>query len=232
MTKKIGYQSGYIYHKARPEPKETFKFLAEKMALQDPKSELSVLDIGCASGDLLAYLTSFPGVTEGVGVEFDRKLVKLANQSKIPKSKFYFGSAETFHLKRKFDRISMSGVLTIFDDFRPALTTLLKHLKPKGRAYILSIFNDFDIDVHIQFRNNKYSSKWQKGYNLFPLVRVREFLKKKGYKMNVYTHVMPFDLPRQDDPLRAWTIQAEGERHLVNGLGLLYNLKVLEISKG
>lgn len=231
MTKKIGYESGYIYAKQKKEPKEIFKHLGRLMALSTGK-DLSVLDIGCASGDLLTFLSTFPSVSECVGVDFNRNLVKVANQTDIPKCEFRFGDAQTFKLKKKFDRVTMSGVITIFDRFEPAMENLLRHLKPDGRAFVISPFNDYDIDVRIKFRNNKFSQKWQTGYNLFPIGKVTEFIQKKKWSVKVHTHVMPFDLSQQEDALRAWTTNVDGERHLMNGLHLLYNLKILEIFKG
>ena len=236
MIMKNGYYKQddiYIQQGKKIQVKELYK---EIQALIEHNfsdtSQLSILDVGCASGELLYYLKSSLGVEEKLfGFDASVELVENANtRFNEEQLQFFVDDAQTFSLSERFDVIIMKGVLTIFDEFQPSLDNIIQHLKPKGIAIIVSVFNDYDIDVRITFRK-KGSTEWNTGYNLFPLSDIKEFIAKKGCTMECKEHIMPFDLSPQDNPIRAWTVTCNGKRYLTNGLNLLYNMKLLTIKK-
>jgi len=193
---------------------------------------LDILDIGAASGELLYYLKDCFNIENTLfGIEKSPDLVKNAKLRFGDENiEFIEEDAQTFKVNKKFDVIIMKGVITIFDDFKPSIDRILEHLKKDGMAVIVSIFNDYEIDVRIKFKK-KEDVEWNTGYNLFPISDVQNYIKIKGFKTEVYEHVMPFDLEKQENHLRAWTVNLNGKRHLINGLNLIYNMKILVIKK-
>ena len=62
------------------------------------------------------------------------------------------------------------------------------------------------------------------------IIRCYTILKKnKGCETEVYEPAMPFNLEKNN--LRAWTTNPDGKRHLINGLNIVYNMKILVIKK-
>ena len=97
---------------------------------------------------------------------------KNLNQLNI---KFYKGSAQTIKIKKKFDVIVASGLVSYFDNIDKFLNNALNHLNSDGILIILDNFNPYDVDVIVKYRNNKYSTKYEKGWNLHSI----ETIKKK-----------------------------------------------------
>ena len=232
------WDSGYIYEDTNfsEEPKENFKVVLEKIKSYVDNSESqdkSLLDLGCASGEFIHYvIKNFPQM-KCTGLDFNEDLIMLAqNHSSLKEATFRTGDIPNLELNQKFDIVSMIGVLTCFDDFEQILDRMLAHINPGGKIYIVSIFNDDDIDVRLKFRNNAKSSDWQVGYNLFPLQRLVSYAKERGAMDVTSTEIeLPFDLTKKEDPLRSWTTKVEGEgRYSLNGLMLLYKLKCVEIT--
>jgi hypothetical protein len=47
---------------------------------------------------------------------------------------------------------------------------------------------------------------------------------------NIHVFDLSFDLLPQDDPCRAWHINTEDGRKYTNGLSLIYDIRVLEVT--
>jgi len=72
-----------------------------------------VLEVGCATGELLAALE--PGF--GVGVDLSPKMADIA-QKKFPQYKFFSGEVSGLPLSEKFDYIVLSGVIGELEDIQ------------------------------------------------------------------------------------------------------------------
>lgn len=88
------------------------------------------------------------------------------------------------------------------------------------------MFNQYPIDVLIKYRNSKdYNKKknYESGWNNFSRKSVSIFLKKQRRVKNFSFHKfeMPFDLKRQKDPVRSWTIKSKNKRLMINGLNII-----------
>ena len=139
--------------------------------------------------------------------------------------------AESFNINREFDVITMQGVLCYFDDIQPSLLNIKKHLKPGGKVFIGDFFNDYDVDVQIKYRNNRYFDSFENGWNHHSIYTITSVLDDIGLKLdNIHEFNLSFKLEKQEDPCRAWHINTESGRFFNNGLGLMYKLRVLEIS--
>ena len=154
----------------------------------------------------------------------------------VPDCKFYKKSVlNPRSWKSKiYDKVFMVGVHPIFDDFTIPLKNIISWTKPKGEIYICDMFNPFPVDVFIYYRMSKdiKKDKLESGWNNFSIESFSNFLKtNKRVKSFSFTKFdMPFDLKKQKDPVRSWTIKEKNKKRLmINGLGLIQNQCLLKI---
>ena len=190
------------------ELKEHEAQLLDKIILKFANDTISMLDIGCADG------------------LFCRHLSKALPKSSIT------GNAESFIPDQPFDLIVASGILSVFDDFEPLLKKWLSWLKPDGTMIVFGRFNSMDIDVKISFRNNLNQSGWEGGLNAYSIATVGKFLKNHGYKYEFSKFHLEKLIPKQDDPIRTYTVITEdGDKMIVNGANLIAEHFHLTINK-
>jgi SAM-dependent methyltransferase len=220
----------YIDEDYYKNPKEAFMFLSK--IISDRFEEPSILDLGCARGEFLFYIKNTLKTKGLVGVDYSLNLIEKArNFNGLKDVNLIVDSAECFEIDKTFDVITMLGVLSYFDSTIPTLKTIKKHLALNGRVYILGFFNDHDVDVQIRYRNNKYFDQFESGWNLHSLDTIKKSLDNLDMKLtNIHIFDLSFDLSPQGDPCRAWHIDTEDGRKYTNGLGLIYDTRVLEIS--
>jgi len=218
------------------EVKELFKDISRivKKQYNHKIGNLEILDIGCASGELPYFLKKDLGTAGAVwGFDISKELIQNAyrrfGQSDI---KFFVDDARNFQLDKKFDVILMTSVLSYFDDPYPVLANMLKHLKKGGLIIVTGIFNNWNIDVRLRFKleNDK---QWEKDsvLNQFSVKSIGKFLAKAGYQFKFSKQIMPFDLLPKEHPIRSWTVKVDGMRRMTNGLQLLYDIQILQITK-
>jgi SAM-dependent methyltransferase len=224
----------YLKEDRKNKPKEYFKFLAAQssdfiQALPSPK----ILDIGCATGDFLYYLSQqFPDAKLH-GVDVVPALLDRA-KSEVPRANFFAGNLakpETLP-QEKFDAIFMSGVHTIFSDLT-WLTSSLPLMRDHGRLYVFGPFNPEKLDVLVQVRPSSQTGPWEVGWNLFSKKTVSDFLQRHGWEFRFIDWESPIDFEKNPtDPLRSWTIRKEnGGRLVVNGTQLVHHFSLLEIKR-
>lgn len=215
--------------------KEYFKILYNYIRTDTENQKVSdLLDIGCATGDFLFYAKDELPNFNLFGLEVMPELAKkidfgpnvlvgnILDKDSLP--------------KRKFDIITMLGVISIFDDFQPVLDNILTLMKEDSVCYIFGIFNPEDLDVIIKSRKSSEaplaSSVFESGWNCFSKKSIELYLAKK----NVRCEFIPFDLglkieKNKDDPLRSWTEGDVNSFYIVkNGLQLIHNFYFLKIS--
>lgn len=225
----------YISENHNENVKESFKYLAEKLDQQVQTEQVSVLDVGCATGALVEYLGKKKPLWNFTGVDVSAELLNKARE-RMPSYEWVEGSALSLpkEFSHKFDVSLCIGVLGIFDEenAKIVIEQLISATRKGGVIYILAQFNDFDVDVQVTHR--KYGDKgigaWEKGWNIYSVRTINEWFQKKVANVNFVKFEMPFDIEQKDDPVRTWTIQDhEGKRMTTNGLKLLVDLQFLEI---
>ncbi len=225
---------------AYDQPKEAFKQIAALLKLGARKNrmtEKSLLDIGSAAGAFLHYVRTINPVSTLHGVEYSRKLVEgSAPFLKTRGITVSVGDAEKLGLPdRRYDFVVSSGVTSIFDDFRPSFSEMIRVAKPGAVCLNLMLLNPFPVDVIMRYVHPK-TGALESGWNKFSMRSVGEFLKRhpRVKRFRFVKHVMPFDIKKTDDPMRSWTLKdTHGKRILWNGLGMeitLYHV-VFEIKK-
>ena len=91
----------------------------------------SVLEIGCARGDLLAALNP----ASGVGVDFSDKMITLARR-RHPHLRFVHADAHALEIPEKFDVVILSDLVNDLWDVQLVLNRVSKLTKPRGRIVI------------------------------------------------------------------------------------------------
>jgi len=224
----------YAYYKKDyyKNPKEMFKFLG-KILKKHMKAgmEYSLLDIGCARGEFLFYLKTHMDFNKMTGIDYSHSLINYAKNYKgLQDIEFLCEDAESINLNKEFDFIVISGTLNFFDDLFLILKNAKRHLRKDGLIVCLGLFNEYDIDVLIRHRNNKYSNEFLGGWNIHSIETIKKHLKKLDMKIKyISKFILPFKLEKQEDPARAWTLDTEEGGKSVNGLGMIYDNTVLEI---
>jgi len=90
-----------------------------------------VLEIGCATGDLIAALNP----SYGMGVDISPKMVELA-QAKHPSLHFFAGTVRDITIEEKFDYIILSGLIGELEDIQVFLQSLKRFCTPDTRIII------------------------------------------------------------------------------------------------
>ncbi len=235
MEKKITKHQDYIYlnEDYYKNPKETFKFLITLIKSFHKKKIESILDFGCARGEWLYFVKKKMKIKSLVGVDYSQNLInegkKKLNHFNI---KFYKGSAETIKIKKKFDVIVASGLVSYFDNLNKFLDNSIAHLNKKGILIILDNFNTYDVDVILKYRNNQYSTKYEKGWNLHSIETIKRNLKNKNLKLiKIKKFNLSFNLKKTSDPLRSWHTVVKNKKKFTNGLSQIFDIHSIVIKK-
>lgn len=220
--------------------KENFKvlgdLLAKKMAAGELPESATVLDVGCATGALIGYLSRRFPTCAFEGIDISEELIRMARE-KSPGIKFEVGGVDRLSGEgsKKFDVVLCIGVLGIFDEeeAKNAMGLLVDSVRPGGVLYVFSQFNEIDIDVMIRHRRvgpEVQWADWGTGWNNYSYRTVRQWLAGRARSLRFLNFSMPFPLERQDNPVRTWSIEmADGSLKLTNGLKLLVELRFLEV---
>lgn len=216
--------------------KESFKILLNLVKNKtEGLSYPRVLDVGCATGALIHYLSqNLSG--DYVGLDISSALLSKAI-AKMPEYCWVEGTAVSLpeEFENAFDLSFCLGTLGVFDEAeaQKAVNELIKCTKKGGRIFILAQFNDNDVDVLVTHRKYQMDilGSWEKGWNIYSKRTVLNWVQDQASNVQFHDFAIPFDLRKQDDPVRTWTINTEEDhKQLINGLNLLVNLKFLEIT--
>lgn len=108
------------YHK---EIEKAYRFIIPQGA--------NVLEIGCATGDLLAALEP----ARGVGIDFSEKMLEFA-RNRHPELQFIQMDAEALQLKETFDYVIISGLVGDLEDLQIFFSRLHQVTRPNTRIVI------------------------------------------------------------------------------------------------
>ncbi|WP_422371744.1 class I SAM-dependent methyltransferase [Hoeflea sp.] len=191
----------------------------------------TILDVGCATGDLLVYLSIRLPDASLAGLDLEPALIDAAaKRPELEAAELHVGDALSRQLG-KYEMVLCFGVMGIFDGFEPLLENLLANTAPGGRIYLQALLNPDDIDVRIAYRDNQNGRDWMRGFNIFSRVRVETWCRDRGLAARFYDFRMTSELDRRPHlPHRAYTVDmADGSRRTTNGMCLLLPETLLEI---
>lgn len=230
----------YLKEDYKNKPKEYFKLVKseiEKDLAYMGKDNFCMLDVGCETGSFLAYIRKHYPDAELFGMDVMSELLDKLNSGMGENEKPFhaiLGSIadESALPEEKFDFITMLGVMSIFEDFRPIILNLKKMLNNNGYIYIFSIFNPENLDVLIKSKKScDNSDVWETGWNTFSIKSIEKFCEDNGLKYQFIPFELKIDIEKhEDDPLRSWTLEMKDEKKMiVNGLQLVHNFYLLKL---
>lgn len=217
-------------------PKHLFVVIGNKIAAYLKKvssnKDMRLLDVGGASGAFAYYLNErFRSLAVTV-LEHDKSLVELGRRN-VRSSSFVCGDANDMKAVKgaSSDITTCIGVISIFDDFRKSINELIRVTKKGGVVYIVTLVNDYPLDCLIRYRySNEKNGCWKTGLNIFSKDSLSGYFKRqrrvKSFSFEDFT--LPFDLPKQADPVRTWTEKKGGRRIFVNGI-MPVDLKIVTL---
>ncbi|MDD5618127.1 MAG: class I SAM-dependent methyltransferase [Candidatus Omnitrophica bacterium] len=223
----------YLNEDRRDRPKECFKFIAREAhqfikKIKNPK----IVDVGCATGEFLYYLSKIYPQGQFTGIDIVPQLIKRAKNN-VRDAKFLIGDIYTGRglPNNKFDVVFCTGVASIFDNYKPFLDNLLKICNKDGRIYIFTFFNPEDVDVLVKVRYSGEKGAWQAGWNIFSKKTIGNYLDAKGLFYIFKDWKINIDLPKSKvDSLRSRTLKLkDGTRLVTIGAQLMLHFYLLEI---
>ncbi len=217
------------------EPKEMFKFLAEQMKTLPLISGQKVLDIGCATGELIHFLSQQFRQLSYSGVDVFDELIDTCKHLQ-PHVQFLNASALNLpeEFNNQFDIVTVVSVISIFNtsELQQFWDNLFRVTKKNSVIYVLSPFNEFGVDCEIRHRKriDDVKGDWERGWNIFCMETIAEFLENRCERWDFYPFKFNLDLKQRKDPVRTWTMKTEfNERQLRNGMKLMVDHSLLEI---
>ncbi len=226
----------YLKENRYKKPKESAKFiisLINKELNKNKKKNFEFLDVGCAVGELIYALNHRLPNFNSTGIDVIPKLLRKAKQYN-PKSTFYLKdiNKKNFNLKKKYDFITLTGVISIFDDFTICLNNIYKLMHNNSKLYLHGHFNPFPYDVFIKYKDKKFPNIYQSGWNILSLDSVKKYCSRKNLNLKIYPFKFKKNLyPNKKDLVRTWTLNSKNKKYFTNGLNLLLSKYFLVISK-
>lgn len=202
-------------------------------------TDMSLLDVGTAEAALPSYLLKHCPTLSITGVDYDPTLVELANRN-VPNCKTVQGDANDLSQfnDRTFRAVTCIGVISIFDDYRPAMNEILRVAENGGLVLVQNFWNAFPVDLIIKTRHARSGPQdsfgdWEAGWNMLSIATMSAFLENhpRVESFDFTKVVLPYDLPaRADNVMRSWTCMgSDGERYHMNGIGRLLDKRLLRI---
>jgi trans-aconitate methyltransferase len=219
-------------------PKESAKQVANLLERHIPQPAGRLLDVGCATGELMAYLGKRFSSLHCTGLDVFDDLTETGRRL-LPTAEFVKASIlePPAALLGRFDIVTAIGVMSIFDEaqLERFWRNLLACAKSGGLIVVLAPLNEYGIDalIHHRKRRDGRSLEWETGWNIYAVETVRELLARcctqpVGIERFDFRQVLE---PREDR-IRTWTLPTQQNPYqLTNGLKLLVDHYFVSLRK-
>jgi ubiquinone/menaquinone biosynthesis C-methylase UbiE len=119
----------------------------------------TVLEIGCGTGDLLAYINA----RKKVGIDYSRNMIGIAKK-KYPGINFMAMEAGNLNFKEKFDYVILSNLIGYLEDIQKVFAELKKVCHPHSKV-IVTYYNFLwqpvlDLAVMLKLRMRQPQQNW------------------------------------------------------------------------
>ena len=175
------------------------------------KEGTTVLDLGCAKGELIYFLKENAPSASYVGVDYSQALIERAKKEpRLSGVEFLQADVREINLERQFDVVIISSLLAIFDDPSVILDKIFKHLKPGGTAFIYEPFNPHDYDVVMRFREARAPENgWQAAYNQFSRRSISKILEPLTSEVLWHPFQPSIDIPVDPSKPSSYTLNSK-----------------------
>lgn len=229
----------YLKDQRKQNTKEYFKFLLKILRKNKitQRKGVKIIDIGCATGELIYYLKNRFKNADFYGLDVHPKLIKFAKKDPDLKDvNFSVGNIinppRKNHLN-KYDVVLFIAVHSIWDDIDIWFSKLKKYGKKGSSIYIFGLFNSNPIDTFVKIRRSSSKNKnLEPGWNLISINTYKNYFKKKGVKnYKFHPWEIKINLPiNKKDLMRSYTQKLSNNKYqLTSGIGLIHTLRLLEI---
>ncbi len=210
--------------------KEYFKKIINY--LKKYENNISLIDVGCASGDFLSLLSKKKKF-DLTGIDFSKSSLKIAKKKNIS-AKFKLQDLnKKIKIKDKYNICTCLGTLSIFDNSFKIIKKLINIVKKNGELIFFDLMNENDVNVVMRYQKNyENSSEWLSGFNYFSKKywynELKNNSKIKSFSFEKFNikKKLPYN---KNDPLRAWTIRYKNNNQIIVGTGQLLNFYIIKI---
>jgi trans-aconitate methyltransferase len=213
--------------------KKSFIAVADAASL---KPFASIADVGCAAGAFPYYLKQRFSNADVAGIEYLDLLLDKA-KSDFPEIEFIKGNVlDQKSVTKRFDVITMCGVLCIFDEYQIVLENVLNWINPKGRLILHNMVSEYDIDVFVKYSDSNVKfdpNRLESGWNIISEKSLRLVAEQNNAKiLSCENFSVGITLEKKEDVMRSWTEDnLEGEKDIYNGLHIKQPQKIVVIEK-
>jgi SAM-dependent methyltransferase len=192
-----------------------------------------VLDIGCATGTFMQAMLEFYPDADYTGIELSDALIDAGREKLAGTNiKLLKADAVAYQPDAKYDIMIASGILSVFEDFKPVLDRWLSWMNEGGRLYVFGRFNSREIDTIIRFRNNFNRGDWESGLTSYSVHTIGKYLAQKGVDYEFKRFHLGIDMAAQDNPIRTYTVKTiDGQKWVVNGANIIAEHHFLIVKK-
>ena len=176
------------WDKTKESTKDFYEFIKDYL-----NPENTIIDIGSGAGSVTAYLAKKKSKVNFIGVEYEEKLVKLANTISKKKSiknvTFELGNMFNLSKKNNIDGVISLQTISWVDNFEKPLKQIFNKLNPNWVA-ITGLFYQGDISCRVEVEEFTKGSR-KVYYNTYSIPAVERFCLLFNYKISI---VEPFNL--------------------------------------
>jgi len=151
------WNGSYYAHNSNPQYQSAVTYLSEFDLTQFPR----ILDLGCGTGNVSAYIAQCVPKSQIVGVDKSACMIKTAQQQycSISNLSFIVQDAQHLSIPQTFDLIYSTATFHWIPNQQKALYALAHHLNPNGHLFIVMPGN---VEGRKKaFYSVLYSKKWR-----------------------------------------------------------------------
>jgi SAM-dependent methyltransferase len=207
--------SNHYLENDRVKVKEYFKFIGN---IIQPKPNDTILDVGCATGDLIKYLKTLYPDCLFVGMDINEEFLNKAAK-RMPDEEWIIGDVQRDVIPFA-DIAIIAGIHNPFDN-----TRWFYQMLQVERSFIFGVWNKYGFDIAIKWRGKERSGEWY----VWSKEKAENFVSTRGKFWKWHDWEMPLPMVPKEDLVRAWTIQTQNGNLVTNGFGMIQEFSLLEV---
>lgn len=174
--------------------------------LVDSKPNLSVVDLGCGTGELTSGILGYLENPKITGIDSSAEMLEKAEKHSTENLQFFHRSVEEqLELEGKFDLIIANASLQWCTDHNELFPDLISKLNEKGQLAV-QVPSNHDFIVHQLLSKvaemEPYKKEFKGWVREYPVLKIDEYAKilydNKGKDINVFEKVYPHVMENSD----------------------------------
>jgi len=207
----------------------------------DPGKPHAVGDVCCGLGQISYHLKDFMGRSRFTGIDISPEQIEEACRIFDGfglSDRFEFRVGDIYDLEEFRDAFDVTlcwQTLFVLDGYEKPVKELIKATRSGGHIYIISLFNEHDVDIHadiIDYTRPSGRSGLAVKYSTYSVRRFEDFCRSAGIKsFDAHDFIIGIDLPMPSHGgIGTYTLKLDnGNRIQVSG-GHLMNWKIVHLA--